>query len=245
MKRSRDEMSWQQGLKIPNLDFDFDDNVEEELNASQEKDINQQITISEHGPTSVFPKTIPVSYVVTSQTIKKPSSSAAEKRGVDLNLKKDASKKSKYFHKEKVSSDRAQEKRKGKGKDKEGIHRAANDFYTLELPKGLAELTKEKSVDFVRTLHTPDDNFFYSNVVSEENDELNRENSYLREELENAKRNLESAKEEAFNAGVRSRVELFRSVAGQKFLKELHEGLIEVYRNSALYLNQMGPHMGH
>ncbi|KAL8505121.1 hypothetical protein ACS0TY_016365 [Phlomoides rotata] len=158
-------MSWQQGLKIPTINFDIDD--ESELNAPGDKD--QQLTISSRSPSSSLPQAVPLNFIPATQFQKKTSSFVSEKRWAEQQLQKDSLKKSKHSHKEKHNSGHAPEKGKGKGKGKgkDVIRRASNDLFTLELSKGLAALSKEDSLEFVRSLHTLDDNFFYSKFTPE------------------------------------------------------------------------------
>ncbi|KAL8546329.1 hypothetical protein ACS0TY_006156 [Phlomoides rotata] len=56
---------------------------------------------------------------------------------------------------------------KGKIK-KDMVRSASNDIFTLELPKGLAELDKDRCVELIQHLHTADDNFTFSGHTLEQ-----------------------------------------------------------------------------
>lgn len=84
--------------------------------------------------------------------------------------------------------------------------------------------------------------------------DLEKENSDLKSSLSKLKEDivvresaaLEKGISEGFSQGLRACCQrLFLTRAGQGFLKSLHQGLLEAYRRSALYVREMGLHIGH
>ncbi|KAL8527170.1 hypothetical protein ACS0TY_005156 [Phlomoides rotata] len=203
---------------------------------------------------------------------------------------------------------------------KDMVRTAANDIFTIELPKGLAELDQYGCVDFLHHLHTANDNFVYSSHTPEQveramaqklcqflallsctskhsvpsaarelRDLLEKRDQEILQvttDLTNATAEIEALKKQLAEEKVASkrvhselenhfktkaeeleknfkakeqeletrgflrglelcRKRIFRTVPGQSFLKDLHEGLISAYLKSTLFLSDLSPHIGH
>lgn len=74
--------------------------------------------------------------------------------------------------------------------------------------------------------------------------------SFRRRSEEELVRGVSAARSEGFSEGMLRGVQLcrqrlFLTQGGQAFLKALHTGLLEAYKKSALYVREMGAHIGH